>query len=238
MSDQFASKKKDNTVSSSIKVTEEDLGIVNREPVCFKTCLEGMMDMYSHRENVAYYLNDHGGWFVRCASPMKAEPFGQNGYTLTIGNYASLGYKVQPKMSVVFDAYQHNSYLMYSVNNPEFNNETYEIDYKSIMTIEEYQSLEVVPNIHKLYQQHGIDDIPEIITRINWKLDLEVKVKFPQFIYKLPNSLITKTGDRLLEQIVKQISPRLSYKVQKDFHSRFNIPIPPKSGRTCQVVKK
>ncbi|WP_425461531.1 DUF1997 domain-containing protein, partial [Hyella patelloides] len=36
------------------------------------------------------------------------------------------------------------------------------------------------------------------------------------------------TGDRLLAQIVRQISPRLTYKVQQDFHSSKGLPIPAK----------
>ncbi|MEM9544022.1 MAG: DUF1997 domain-containing protein, partial [Cyanobacteria bacterium P01_E01_bin.42] len=38
-------------------------------------------------------------------------------------------------------------------------------------------------------------------------------------------------GDRLLSQIVRQISPRLTYKVQKDFHQRMGLRLPPKSSR-------
>ncbi|MFM6897022.1 MAG: DUF1997 domain-containing protein, partial [Microcystis panniformis] len=34
-----------------------------------------------------------------------------------------------------------------------------------------------------------------------------------------------------LTQIVRQVSPRLTYKVQEDFHSSFNLPLPPASSR-------
>jgi hypothetical protein len=235
MLEQIASKDYQNIISPT-KVSEKDLEIIPRGPVHFQTHVQGIMDMYSSLGNVAEYLNNHEGWFVRCASPMKAEPFGPNGYTLTIGHYASFGYEVEPKMSVILETPQPNSYSMYSVDNPEFNNLGYEVDYKAIMNIEEWDSLEAVPEMEKLSKKQGITNIPSSITKINWKLDLNVKVEFPQFIYKLPLCLLEKTGDRLLAGIVKQISPRLSYKVQKDFHSQFNLPLPPKGSRICEVV--
>ncbi|MDY7014297.1 MAG: DUF1997 domain-containing protein, partial [Cyanobacteriota bacterium] len=66
------------------------------------------------------------------------------------------------------------------------------------------------------------------------QLQLKVTVNFPKFIYKLPPSLIQSTGDRLLAQIVRQISPRLTYKVQKDFHRSLDLPLPPKQSRTLE----
>lgn len=230
MSNQFAPKDSENIISS-----EEELEIGDQNPIHFQTHCQGIMDMYSNLETVADYFDHHEGWFVRCASPMKAEPYGENGYTLTIGHYGSFGYEVEPKMSVILEPPQNNFYLMYSVYNPEFHHSGYEVDYQSAMNIEEVDSFQAVPDIEKLYKKKGITNIPSLITRVNWKLDLEVKVKFPKFIYKLPISLIQTTGDHLLAQIIKQISPRLSYKVQKDFHCRFNLPIPPKSGRTCVI---
>ncbi|MEO1800897.1 MAG: DUF1997 domain-containing protein, partial [Cyanobacteria bacterium J06629_2] len=67
-------------------------------------------------------------------------------------------------------------------------------------------------------------------------LDLKVKVEFPQFISKLSASLIQATGDRLLAQIVRQVSPRLTYKVQQDFHQNYGLAMPPKSSRQLNKV--
>lgn len=217
-------------------MTTEDLEIINHNPVHFQTNCKGIMDMYCDLETVAKYLEHHEGWFVRCASPMKVEPFGDNGYTLIIGRYGAFGYDVEPKMSVILDPPRDNFYHIYSVDNPDDNNLSYEVDYISTMNLEELDSLEAAPDIQKFYKKQALSEIPPVITRIHWQLNLQVNVQFPQFIYKLSMSVIKKTGDRLLAQIVKQISPRLSYKVQKDFHTRFNIPIPPQNSRTCKIV--
>ena len=45
---------------------------------------------------------------------------------------------------------------------------------------------------------------------------------------RLSHSLIQSTGDRILSQIVRQVSRRLTYKVQKDFHQSLSIPFPQK----------
>lgn len=214
----------------------EDLEIADRDPVVFHTDFRGIMEMYSDEETVTNYLNDHSGWFVRCAAPMSAEPFGENGYTLIIGKYGAFGYEVEPQMSVVLEPPQNRHYAMYSVPNSAFNHPGYEVDYRSEMIIEPLSVNEAAKGIEKVFEKEGIKTLPEKITRINWQLHLQVKVRFPKFIYRLPMKIISKTGDRLLAQIIKQVSPRLSYKVQKDFHSRFDLPIPPKTSRTCEKM--
>jgi hypothetical protein len=61
---------------------------------------------------------------------------------------------------------------------------------------------------------------------VEWELDLTVTVQFPRFIQRLSKSLVQTTGDRLLRQIVRQISRRLTYKVQEDFHFTLGLPMP------------
>ena len=64
------------------------------------------------------------------------------------------------------------------------------------------------------------------ITRVEWELDLIVNLHFPKFIQRLPKSLIQSTGDRLLNQIVRQVSRRLTRTVQEDFHQSLGISFP------------
>lgn len=204
--------------------------IILNQPLVFSTKFRGIMEMYSDRKTVTDYLNNHQGWFVRCASPMKVQPFGDNGYTLTVGRYGAFGYEVEPQMSVILEPPMSGHYTMYSVTNPELRDEGYEVDYYSVMDIET-----IFPS--QFNGSKSYSHITNEITRINWELDLRVKVNFPKFIYKLPTNLIQNTGDRLLTQIVKQVSPRLSFKVQTDFHNCFDLPIPPKDSRTYEVIK-
>ncbi len=210
--------------------------IFTPQPFAFNTRFSGKMEMYCDRTTVANYLNEHQGWFVRCASPMKAEPFGDHGYTLIVGRYGAFGYDVEPQMSVILEPPNLGHYAMYSVPNPDFNQDGYEVNYRSEMDIEAIAPEEVGEDLDKIFTKKIASFFPDEITRINWSLDLEVRVVFPAFIYKLPINIIQNTGDRLLAQIVKQISPRLSLKVQKDFHTKYDLPIPPKTSRTCEKI--
>jgi hypothetical protein len=63
------------------------------------------------------------------------------------------------------------------------------------------------------------------ITIVEWQLDLTVYIHFPKFIQRLPKSMVQTTGDRLLNQIVRQVSRRLTHKVQEDFHKSLGLPL-------------
>ena len=196
----------------------------------FQGSFLGYMDMYSDRNTVAEYLNTHEGWFCRCAQPMQVEPLGENGYILSVGQFNYFGYEVEPKIAVVLNPPQDGIYTMHTVPIPNYQAPGYEVLYQSMMGLQELDLQQTLgKQIKQIFKSQK--SRPITMTRVSWTLDMSVTVDFPQFIDKLPSSLIQNTGDRLLAQIVRQISPRLTYKVQQDFHTRFNLPIPPKSGR-------
>ena len=202
----------------------------------FQGSFFGYMDMYSDRETVADYLDSHQGWFCRCSKPMQVKPLGENGYILSVGQFGYFGYDVEPKIAVVLNPPQNGIYKMHTVPIPGYQAPGYEVNYKSQMELQELDLQGTLgkkaKNIFKSHQSPS-----NTMIRVSWTLDMSVTVDFPKFIMKLPTSLIQSTGDRLLAQIVRQISPRLTYKVQQDFHTRFNLPIPPKSGRKFGIVE-
>ena len=207
------------------------------KPFLFQGSFIGHMDMYSDADTVANYLDAHDHWFVRCAHPMKVEPLGDNGYTLIVGSFSSLGQEVEPKVALVFKPAQNRVYKMHTVPVPNYEYPGYEVQYDAAMELQETTPEQTLgKDITKVFPHQ--ESRPSMMTRIGWQLDLAVTVDFPKFIYKLPISLIQTTGDRFLSQIVHQISPRLTYRVQKDFHTRLNLPIPPKTGRKLQKVPK
>jgi Protein of unknown function (DUF1997) len=217
------------------ELTPEQLDMATKIPFDFETRFHGCMGMYGEAQTVAEYLNAHEGWFCRCAKPMSAEPLGENGYTLTIGRFGSFGYEVEPKMGVVLLPPQDGTYLMYSIPVPDYTPPGYEIDYRASMKLLEVSAEET--EWAMLSKQRGKTlDVPSQLTQVEWQLHLKVVVHFPRFIYKFPQALIQTTGDRLLAQIVRQISPRLTYKVQKDFHGSLGLPLPPKQSRQLVPV--
>lgn len=171
------------------------------EPFEFHSSFTGSMDMQSNADIVAQYLEQHQNWFRRCAQPMKTEPLGENGYILTIGRFGSFGYEVEPKIAVVLLPPQSRVYDMHSIPVPDYVPPGYDVDYRACLTLEE------------------VSEAGEIVTRVDWQLQLAVAIQFPKFIYKLPQSLIKSTGERILAKIVRQVSLRLTKKVQQDFHA-------------------
>jgi hypothetical protein len=218
------------------ETTEIPIELVDTPPTHFQAHFEGYMEMYADASTVAEYLNAHEGWFCRCAQPMQVEAIDNNGYILTVGKFGSFGYEVEPKIAVVLQPPQGLVYPMYSIPIPNYDSPGYEVDYRAVMELEEVPAEQASAGMAAAYKKQGLTNLPDVITKVKWQLRMDVAVQFPKFIYKLPLSLIQSTGDRLLCQIIRQISPRLTQKVQQDFHSRCNLPLPPKCASSLMKI--
>lgn len=218
-----------------IPTTEE---LTEESVVRFQTHFEGYMEMYGDAQSVAQFLNAHEGWFCRCAQPMKVEPIGNNGYILTVGRFGAFGYEVEPKIAVVLQPPQEGVYLMNSIPVPNYQAPGYDVDYQASMELQEIPVESAKSDVAAVYKKNKIAQLPLVVTQVKWELRMDVAVQFPKFIQKLPACLIQRTGDRLLAQIVRQISPRLTQKVQQDFHARFNLPNPPKNASSLQKISQ
>lgn len=170
------------------------------------------MEMYASAQKVASYLDTHQGWFCRCASPMKVEPIGENGYALTVGRFGALGYEVEPKIGLELLPPEQGIYHVKTIPVPNYVAPGYDVDFHSVMQLVEGKG--------------ASKQCSREITFVEWQLDLAVYVQFPKFIQRLPKSLVQSTGDRLLNQIVRQVSRRLTHKVQEDFHNSLSLPFP------------
>jgi hypothetical protein len=184
-----------------------------RSPFHFRNQFEGTMTMSSDAATVKEYLNAHQGWFVRCAKPMEAELIGENSYALTIGRFRALGFEIEPKLGVELLPEADGVYRMETVPLETNDSHFYEVDYQAALElVEDTNTFQSLPSAS--------------ITTVEWTLDLGVTIYFPRFIYRFSKSMVQKTGDRVLAQIVRQVSHRLTYKVQVDFHTRYDLPFP------------
>ena len=189
------------------------------EVSCFHGAFSSCMEMYADAAAVARYLDAHREWFPRCAHPMKAELIGETGYALTIGRFGSFGYEVEPKVGLNLLPQNQGVYRIQTIAVPGYEPPGYDVDFRA-----ELQLVETEPNA----SQAASIQPPDCITRIEWELDLNVMIQFPRFIHALPQPLIQTTGDRLLNQIVRQVSRCLTHKVQEDFHSSLGVAFPKK----------
>ncbi|RAQ43773.1 hypothetical protein B9S53_10715 [Arthrospira sp. O9.13F] len=194
------------------------------EQMWFHTDYDDCMEMFADWETVAEYLGHHQGWFCRCAQPMKTEPIGENSYSLIIGRFGAVGYQVEARVGLeLVPPDEAGIYRIRTTPIPDYVPPGYEVDFQSTMKLGQLS----VEEVCEKYQVEP-ENCPAIVTGAKWHLDLAVGVKFPKFILDMSRALIQKTGDSLLKKIVKQVSRRLSYKTQLDFHTTQNLPFPKK----------
>lgn len=199
--------------SSPADVNDQSLETTVGTPTRFHGSYQDSMEMHACAANVGEYLNNHASWFSRCAEPMKVEPLGENGYALIIGKFGAFGYDVEPKIGLELLPPEEGVYRIRTIPIPDYQAPGYDVDYKAAL------------NLVQKPVNNASSNLTEI-TLVMWELDLAVYINFPKFIQRLPKSLIQSTGDRLLNQVVRQVSRRLTRKVQEDFHQSFGIRFP------------
>ena len=162
------------------------------------------MEMLSSVETVANHLNNHEAWFQRCAAPMTVSIVDAQSYKLTLGQFGNFGFEVEPTITLKLLPQEHGIYRIKTVKNSAISaiqQDNYDVDFQA--------SMRLIPG-----KSDGSD-----ITMVEWDLDLSVWVRLPRIITMLPERLVQSSGDHLLRQIVRQISGRLTWKVQEDFHA-------------------
>ncbi|MFM7733992.1 MAG: DUF1997 domain-containing protein [Cyanobium sp.] len=183
-----------------------------------------LMEMRAPAPVVARYLDQHEGWFQRCAAPMTVTPLGCDGYVLTLGRFGNFGFEVEPTIGLELLPQDEGVYRILTAPVPEPDAALaglYDVEFNASLRLDEAGAAEAE------LSHEEVDDLMAH-TLVRWDLDLQVWIRLPGMISLLPESLVQTSGDRLLRQIVRQISRRLTWKVQEDFHASHGIPCPPR----------
>lgn len=199
------------------------------EPTLFHGYYTSCMEMYADATTVIAYLDSHRDWFKRCAHPMSTEPLGETGYALSIGRFGSFGYEVEPKIGLDLLPQENGVYRIRTMPVPNYEPPGYDVDFQAVLNLVEVDSATALQNLQ--IDREAASQLPPVMTRVEWELNLLVSLHFPRFIQALPKTLIQTTGDRLLNQIVRQVSRRLTAKVQDDFHNTTQVnPLKKRNG--------
>ena len=186
---------------------------------CYSSHFSDQMEMLAPREQVATYLDQHEGWFKRCAKPMEVDVLDPQAYALRLGRFGNFGFEVEPTIGLRLLPQQQGTYAITTVPVPGSSdglNALYDVDFQAGLRLEQGE-----PNGDELT---GTTES----TNVSWDLDLSVWIKLPKVITMLPDGLVQSSGDHLLRQIVRQISRRLTWKVQEDFHASHGLICPPR----------
>ncbi len=181
---------------------------------CYRSRFADLMEMWAPPAQVATYLDRHEGWFRRCAAPMQVTGLGANGYQLTLGKFGNFGFEVEPTIGLELLPQSQGVYRIVTVPAERFQpglQELYDVGFNAALQLDP--------------QSQGEDSV---VTMVRWELDLSVWIRLPAVIGLLPEGLVQSSGDHLLRQIVHQISRRLTWKVQEDFHATHSLDCPPR----------
>ncbi|MCP9782485.1 DUF1997 domain-containing protein [Cyanobium sp. WKJ7-Wakatipu] len=177
------------------------------------------MEMRASAPVVSEYLDHHEGWFRRCADPMTVDPLGKRGYALTLGTFGNFGFEVEPTIGLELLPQNQGLYRILTVPHPGGDPKLgglYDVEFNASLQLDQANDAAVASND------------PQSQTLVRWELDLSVWVRLPGVITLLPDGLVQSSGDHLLRQIVRQISRRLTWKVQEDFHGSHDLECPPR----------
>jgi hypothetical protein len=185
-----------------------------------------LMEMRAPATVVEAYLDRHDGWFQRCAAPMEVTPLEQNGYVLTLGRFGNFGFEVEPTIGLELLPQAEGVYRIQTVSVPDADatlSSLYDVEFNASLRLDEAGDGQAFAEI-------SAEDVDTLMahTLVRWELDLAVWIKLPAMIGILPEGLVQTSGDHLLRQIVRQVSRRLTWKVQEDFHASHGIPCPPR----------
>ena len=175
------------------------------------------MEMLASAEQVSRYLDRHECWFQSCATPMQVRALDSQSYVLTLGRFGNFGFDVEPTIALRLLPQEERVYRIETLPLPEEGNELqdlYDVDFKARMELKPWHQLD--------------PDATQEATAVSWDLDLSVWIRLPRVITMLPEQLVQSSGDHLLKQIVRQISRRLTWKVQEDFHASHGLACPPR----------
>ncbi|MBD2175960.1 DUF1997 domain-containing protein [Pseudanabaena sp. FACHB-1998] len=175
----------------------------------------GHMDLFADQQTVMKYLDAHQGWFRRCAHPFKADPIGETGYAMGVGQVGAMGFQVDARVGLNLLPPDENSvYRITTIPIPNQPPQGYDVDFQAEMRLEEQ-----VTDVQILGKN-------AVMTGIEWDLNLTVSLQFPPFLQRLSQEILQRTGDSVLGFVVKRVSKSLTAKVQDDFHKTHNIKIP------------
>ena len=135
---------------------------------------------------------------------------------LTLGRFGNFGFEVEPTIALELLPQRQGVYRILTVANGGG-----DAGLESLYDVEFNASLE-------LGEQEASEPSGSLLTAVRWQLDLSVWIQLPGVITLLPEGLVQSSGEHLLRQIVRQISRRLTWKVQEDFHASHGLACPPR----------
>ncbi|GAB4218538.1 MAG: DUF1997 domain-containing protein [Synechococcales cyanobacterium] len=161
---------------------------------------QGQVDLETPVEDLADYLRHHQEWIHRCFKPLKVNPLGEGNYRLHFFRIGGLGFELEPHFAISIWEEPLHQFRLDSLDLPEDEPLPYHVDCQATFRIEQ------------------LPDTDRPITRVFWGLVLKIDIELPGFLQVLSRSLVQKVGIKVVNQVTRSMSDRLTHNVCTDFY--------------------
>ncbi len=176
---------------------------------------QGRVDLQTDRFTLAHYLHHHAEWIERCFKPLKVFPLSPETYKLQFFRIGGLGFELEPCFGIKIWPEQNSVFRLSSIELPEEEGLPYSVDCLSYFRLEELDP----------------EPLQEPLTRVHWDLKLDIWMQLPGFLQALPYSLVYRVGARVVNQVTRSMSDRLTHNVCTDFYRSVN-----KRGHRYKII--
>jgi len=174
---------------------------------------QGEVDLETSVEDLADYLRHHQSWIHRCFKPLTVQPLGGADYRLQFFRIGGLGFELEPHFAITIWEDPQHCFRLSSLDLPEDEPLPYRVDCQATFRIEE-----------------RVQE-PTAITRVYWGLILKVDIELPGFLQALSRPLVQKVGIKVVNQVTRSMSDRLTHNVCTDFYRSVG-----KAGRRYHIT--
>jgi hypothetical protein len=190
----------------------EDEGAASPRSVRIQAGRQGQVAMETEREPLAAYLGEHQEWIDRCFKPLKVFPLSESTYKLQFFRIGGLGFELEPCFGVEIWAEEDYLFRLGSIDLPSDADLPYTVDCQSYFQLR---------------------DLPDSgMTQVNWDLELDIWMELPCFLSAFPHSLVYNVGAKVVRQVTRRMSDRLTHNVCTDYYRSVG-----KRGKKYQVVQ-
>ncbi|MDX2273148.1 MAG: DUF1997 domain-containing protein [Cyanobacteriota bacterium] len=176
---------------------------------------QGQVDLDTDVQALAHYLNHHQSWIHHCFKPLQVEALSEDTYRLQFFRIGGMGFELEPCFGVKIWPEDQQVFRLSSIELPSDAELPYKVDCQS------YFQLEALPDAGNSAPQ----------TRVHWDLKLRIGMELPGFLLALPRKLVHKVGSRVVNQVTRSMSDRLTHNVCTDFYKSIN-----KAGRKYRLI--
>ncbi len=165
---------------------------------------QGAVDLETDLDRLASHLERHSEWMERCLKPLTVYALSADDYKLQFFQISGLGFSLEPCFGVKVWSEPNYVYCLRSIPLPEDEALPYTVDCWS------YYHLESI--------------VESEVTRVNWKLKLHIVLDLPKFLQALPDSMVYQVGVRVINQVTRTMTDRLTRNVCTDYYQSIGRP--------------